>query len=209
VAEGSYVGDGWVRLRLGGRESAVCPVEEILLRGAHNLENVLAATAAAAWAGVPPSRLRAAIKGFRAVAHRIEWIRELRGVAFYNDSKGTNVDATLKALAAFREPVVLIAGGRDKGQDFAPLAAAAGRVKAAVLIGEGRATLGPALRRVTAVHEVDSMAAAVGQALALAGPGDVVLLSPACASFDMFRDYEHRGDVFREEVLKLDPAESR
>jgi UDP-N-acetylmuramoylalanine--D-glutamate ligase len=210
VAEGSYVGDGWVRLRLGGRESAVCPVEEILLRGDHNLENVLAATAAAAWAGVPPSRLRAAIKGFRAVAHRIQWIRELRGVAFYNDSKGTNVDATLKALAAFREPVVLIAGGRDKGQDFAPLAAAAaGRVKAAVLIGEGRATLGPALRRVTAVYEVDSMAAAVGQALALARPGDVVLLSPACASFDMFRDYEHRGDVFREEVLKLDPAGSR
>jgi UDP-N-acetylmuramoylalanine--D-glutamate ligase len=210
VAEGSYVGHDWVRLRVGGRESAVCPVQEIALRGAHNLENVLAATAAAAWAGVAPARLRTAIKAFRAVAHRIEWIRELEGVAFYNDSKGTNVDATLKALAAFCEPVVLIAGGRDKGQDFAPLAAAAaGRVKAAVLIGEGRATLGPALRRVTSVSEADSMAEAVGQARLLAGPGEVVLLSPACASFDMFRDYEHRGEVFREEVLRLGPAGSR
>ena len=200
----AHVVDGWVTLRLDGRDVAVCPLDEIALRGTHNVENVLAATAAAAWAGVPAERLRAAIRAFRAVAHRIEWIREIGGVAYYNDSKGTNVDATLKALAAFREPVVLIAGGRDKGQDFAPLGrAAAGRVKAAVLIGEGRATLGPALRPVTAVHEADSMGEAVRQARALAAPGDVVLLSPACASFDMFRDYEHRGEVFREEVLKL------
>jgi UDP-N-acetylmuramoylalanine--D-glutamate ligase len=125
-------------------------------------------------------------------------------VAFYNDSKGTNVDATLKALAALSEPIVLIAGGRDKGQDFAPLAAAAaGRVKAAVVIGEGRATVGPALARVTAVHEAESMGAAVSLALELAAAGDVVLLSPACASFDMFRDYEHRGEVFRDAVLGL------
>jgi UDP-N-acetylmuramoylalanine--D-glutamate ligase len=206
VSEGAHVADGWVTLRLDGRDTPICPVGEIFLRGTHNLENVLAATAAAAWAGVDPERLRAAIKAFRAVPHRIEWIRDLAGVGFYNDSKGTNVDATLKALDSFREPIVLIAGGRDKGQDFAPLAAAAaGRVRAAVLIGEGRATLGPALRAVTAVSEADSMRAAVRQAFALARPGDVVLLSPACASFDMFRDYEHRGDVFREEALKLDP----
>lgn len=204
VSEGSYVAHGWVTLRLAGQERAVCPVEEVFLRGAHNLENVLAATAAAAWTGVAPERLRAGIKAFRGVAHRIEWIRELGGVAFYNDSKGTNVDATLKALSSFHEPIVLIAGGRDKGQDFAPLAAgAAGRVKAAVLIGEGRATIGPPLRAVTAVHEVDSMRTAVRRAFGLAAPGDVVLLSPACASFDMFRDFEHRGDVFREEVLAL------
>jgi len=207
VREGSDVAGGWIRLRLDGREAPICPVEEIVLRGAHNLENVLAATAAAAWAGVPPERLRAAIKAFRGVAHRIEWIRELDGVAFYNDSKGTNVDATLKALASFREPIVLIAGGRDKGQDFAPLAAAAaGRVKAAVLIGEGRATLGPALCRVTVVDEADSMRDAVRRAFALADPGDAVLLSPACASFDMFRDYEHRGEAFRVEVLSLESS---
>jgi UDP-N-acetylmuramoylalanine--D-glutamate ligase len=114
------------------------------------------------------------------------------------------VDATLKALASFHEPVVLIAGGRDKGQDFAPIAAAAaGRVKAAVLIGEGRTTLGPVLRRVTAVHEAESMRAAVQRAFELAARGDVVLLSPACASFDMFRDYEHRGEVFKDEVRGL------
>ena len=134
----------------------------------------------------------------------IEWIRERAGVAFYNDSKGTNVDATLKALAAFEEPIVLIAGGRDKGQRFDALAdAARGRVKAAVVIGEGRATLGPALRAVTRVEEAASMAEAVRRAAALAAPGDVVLLSPACASFDMFRDYEHRGAVFAEEVRAL------
>jgi len=208
VPEGAHVVDGWVTLRLGGRDVPVCPVDEIALRGSHNLENVLAATAAAAWAGVAPEALRAAIRAFRAVAHRIEWIRELGGVAFYNDSKGTNVDATLKALAAFREPIVLIAGGRDKAQDFAPLAAAAaGRVKAAVLIGEGRASLGPALRGVTPVQEADSMGEAVRRAFALAAPGDVVLLSPACASFDMFRDYEHRGEVFRAEVLALEPTQ--
>ncbi len=205
VAEGCYVREGWLTLRLEARDEPVCPVEEIFLRGAHNLENVLAATACAAWARVEPGRLRAAIKAFRGVPHRLEWVRELAGVAFYNDSKGTNVDATLKALASFREPIVLIAGGRDKGQEFAPLAAAAdGRVKAAVVIGEGRATLGPALRRVTAVHETDSLGAAVRQAFSLAAPGDVVLLSPACASFDMFRDYEHRGEVFKAEVLALE-----
>ena len=209
VDAGAFVSDGWVMLRVAGAEEAVCPVADIPLRGAHNLENVLAATACAAWTGVGADRLRRAIRAFPGVPHRIERVRELRGVTFYNDSKGTNVDATLKALAAFDERVVLIAGGRDKGQDFAPLAAGArGRVTAAVLLGEGRTSMGPALGGVTAVHEADSMKTAVRQAFRLAAPGDVVLLSPACASFDMFRDYEHRGEVFREEVLGLDPAPS-
>jgi UDP-N-acetylmuramoylalanine--D-glutamate ligase len=204
VTEGTCVRDGWVALRLDGAERPVCPVAEIALRGQHNLENVLAATACAAALGVPPDRLRAAIRAFRAVPHRLEWVRDRGGVAYYNDSKGTNVDATLKALAAFPEPVVLIAGGRDKGQRFEALAEAArGRVRAAVLIGEGRATLGPALRGVTRVEEAASMAEAVRRASALAEPGDIVLLSPACASFDMFRDFEHRGEVFVAEVLAL------
>jgi UDP-N-acetylmuramoylalanine--D-glutamate ligase len=204
VREGAWVREGWVTLRLGAGDQPVCRVDEIRLRGVHNLENVLAATACAGALGVPPERLRAAIRAFRAVPHRIEWIRERAGVAFYNDSKGTNVDATLKALAAFEEPIVLIAGGRDKGQRFDALAAAArGRVKAAVVIGEGRATLGPALRAVTRVEEAASMGEAVRLAAQLAAPGDVVLLSPACASFDQFRDYEHRGAVFAEEVRAL------
>jgi UDP-N-acetylmuramoylalanine--D-glutamate ligase len=204
VPAGAHVREGWLALRLDGTERAVCPVTEITLRGTHNLENVLAATACAGALGVSPERLRQAIRAFRAVRHRLEWVRDRGGVAYYNDSKGTNVDATLKALAAFEEPVVLIAGGRDKGQRFDALAAAArGRVKAAVLIGEGRASLGPVLRPVTHVEEAESMAEAVRRASSLAVRGDVVLLSPACASFDMFRDYEHRGEVFVAEVLAL------
>jgi UDP-N-acetylmuramoylalanine--D-glutamate ligase len=204
VSRGAWVRDGWVTLRLDAEDRPVCPVTEIALRGAHNLENVLAATACAAALGVPPDRLRAAIRDFRAVAHRLQWVRDRAGVAYYNDSKGTNVDATLKALAAFGEPIVLIAGGRDKGQRFDALATAArGRVKVAVLIGEGRATMGPALRAVTHVEEAESMGEAVRRAAQLAAPGDVVLLSPACASFDLFRDYEHRGDVFVQEVRAL------
>jgi UDP-N-acetylmuramoylalanine--D-glutamate ligase len=204
VPQGTWVRDGWVTLRIGRDDQPVCPVSDVFLRGAHNVENVLAATACAGALGVPPARLRAAIRAFRAVPHRLEWVRDRAGVAFYNDSKGTNVDATLKALAAFDEPIVLIAGGRDKGQRFDALAAAArGRVKAAVLIGEGRATMGPALRPVTRVEEAESMGEAVRRAAALAAAGDVVLLSPACASFDLFRDYEHRGQVFTEEVRAL------
>jgi UDP-N-acetylmuramoylalanine--D-glutamate ligase len=207
VSAGTWVRDGWVTLRLGGADRAVCPVAEIQLRGDHNLENVLAATACAAALGVAPDTLREGVRAFRAVSHRLEWVRDRGGVAFYDDSKGTNVDATRKALASFREPIVLIAGGRDKGQAFDPLAqAAAGRVKAAVLIGEGRVTMGPALRAVTRVYEADSMVDAVGRAAALAVAGDVVLLSPACASFDMFRDYEHRGEAFKEAVLALDES---
>jgi UDP-N-acetylmuramoylalanine--D-glutamate ligase len=204
VGQGAWVREGWVTLRLGAEDRPVCPVQEVFLRGAHNLENVLAATASAGALGVPPERLRGAIRAFRAVPHRLEWVRDRGGVAFYNDSKGTNVDATLKALAAFDEPIVLIAGGRDKGQRFDALAdAARGRVKAAIVIGEGRATLGPALRAVTHVEEAASMGEAVRRAAALAVAGDVVLLSPACASFDLFRDYEHRGAVFAEEVRAL------
>jgi UDP-N-acetylmuramoylalanine--D-glutamate ligase len=155
----------------------------------------------------PGRGLRAAIRGFPGVPHRLERVRERAGVSFYNDSKGTNIDATIKALRSFDEPIVLIAGGRGKGQDFTPLAAAAaGRVKAAVLIGEGRAALGPVLSTVTAVQQAESMRAAVRQAVLLAAPGDVVLLSPACASFDMFRDYEHRGEVFTAEVQALEPG---
>jgi UDP-N-acetylmuramoylalanine--D-glutamate ligase len=204
VPQGTWVRDGWVTLRIGPEDQPVCPVSDIVLRGTHNLENVLAAVACAGALGVAPERLRAAIRAFRAVRHRIEWIRDRAGVAFSNDSKGTNVDATLKALAAFDEPIVLIAGGRDKGQRFDALAEAArARVKVAILIGEGRATMGPALRPVTRVEEAGSMGEAVRRAAALASAGDVVLLSPACASFDLFRDYEHRGEVFTEEVRAL------
>ena len=206
LEHGVFVQDAWVAARLNGHVEEICPVGEIVLRGAHNVENVLAATACALWAGIAPGTIRRGIGKFRGVAHRIEHVRGLRGVHYYNDSKGTNVASTLKALESFTEPIVLIAGGKGKGQDWAPLAAAArGRVRHALVIGEDGPTLAAALAAASIpVTASPSMEAAVDAARRLAEPGDVVLLSPACASFDMFDNFEHRGDVFRKLVEQLD-----
>jgi UDP-N-acetylmuramoylalanine--D-glutamate ligase len=202
---GVFVRDGWVVARRDGREDRIGPLAEIRLRGQHNVDNVLAATACALASGVAAAAIRRAVAAFRAVAHRIEPVRELGGVAFYNDSKGTNVASTVKALESFAEPVILIAGGKGKGQDFAPLARAArGRVVHAVVIGEDGPRVAAALAAEgVAVTPAGSMAEAVAAARALARPGDVVLLSPACASFDMFDNFEHRGEVFRAVVEGL------
>ncbi len=204
---GVFCQDGWIVAKLNGHVEQISPVSEVFLRGAHNLENVLAATACALWTGIAAEPLRRAIKLFRGVEHRIEWVRDLLGVAYYNDSKGTNVASTVKALESFSEPVILIAGGRGKGQDFAPLGAAArGRVRRAILIGEDRekirGCLGPGI--VTAF--ATSMEEAVRTARAATRPGDVVLLSPACASFDMFETFEHRGATFKAAVQALGDA---
>jgi UDP-N-acetylmuramoylalanine--D-glutamate ligase len=205
VDEGVFVRDGWVVARLDGRVADVCPVSEIRLRGQHNVENVLAATACALRMGQGAESIRRVIGSFKAVAHRIEFVRDVDGVHVYNHSKGTNVASTIKALESFPERVVLIAGGKGKGQDFAPLAAAArGRVAHAVVIGEDGDKVAAALERAgIAVSGADSMPAAIDAALAVAQQGDVVLLSPACASFDMFDNYEHRGDVFKRLVESL------
>jgi UDP-N-acetylmuramoylalanine--D-glutamate ligase len=206
LERGVFVRDGWVVARLNGHVDEICPVSEIALRGAHNVENVLAATACALWVGLGLGAIRRGIAGFRAVAHRIEFVREVRGVQVYNDSKGTNVASTIKALESFPERIVLIAGGKGKGQDFRPLAAAArGRVAHAIVIGEDGDKVGTALREVgVPVTPADSMPAAIEAALGAARPGDVVLLSPACASFDMFDSYEHRGDVFKRLLERMD-----
>jgi UDP-N-acetylmuramoylalanine--D-glutamate ligase len=202
---GVFVRGDWVVARLNGRVDEICPLSEIRLRGQHNVENVLAATACALWTGLGIDAIRRAIGAFRAVAHRIEFVRDVGGVHVYNDSKGTNVASTIKALESFPERVVLIAGGKGKGQDFGPLAAAArGRVGHAVVIGEDGGRIGAVLEAVgIGVTPADSMPAAVDAALAAARAGDVVLLSPACASFDMFDNYEHRGDVFKRLVERL------
>lgn len=202
---GVFVDDDWITARIDSRAARLVPIAEIPLRGAHNVENVLAAVACALWAGVGGASIRREVARFQAVAHRIEPIRVLDGVQYYNDSKGTNVDSTIKALESFPEPVLLIAGGRGKGQDFAPLAAAArGRVRHAILIGEDAPKLASAFDAAgLAVLREPSLAAALTRARSLARPGDVVLLSPACASFDMFDSYEHRGDVFRSLVRDL------
>ncbi len=206
LEHGVFVQDAWVAARLNGHVEEICPVGEIVLRGAHNVENVLAATACALWAGIAPGTIRRGIGKFRGVAHRIEHVRAVRGVHYYNDSKGTNVASTLKALESFGEPIVLIAGGKGKGQDWAPLAAAArGRVRHALVIGEDGPTLAAALGAASIpVTASPSMEAAVDAARRLAEPGDVVLLSPACASFDMFDNFEHRGDVFKKLVERLE-----
>ncbi len=206
LSHGVFVRDGQIAAKLNGHVEEICPLSEIFLRGQHNIENVLAATACALWTGVSPAAIRAAVGRFRGVAHRIEWVRDLAGVKYYNDSKGTNVDSTLRALESFTEPIVLIAGGKGKGQDFRPLAAAARRgVAHTVLIGEDAAKIGAALREASVpVTFSPSLQDAVDRARALATPGSIVLLSPACASFDMFDNFEHRGEVFKKIVERLD-----
>src|SRR5206468_7242058 len=203
---GVFVREGWIVARLNGHVEEICPLSEIFLRGQHNVENVLAATACALWTGVSPAAIRTAVAHFRGVAHRIEWVRELKGVAYYNDSKGTNVASTLKALESFPGRIVLIAGGKGKGQAWEPLAdAARGRVAHTVLIGEDAKKIGAALAAASIpLTYCDSMQSAIDRAKAVAMPGDVVLLSPACASFDMFDNFEHRGDVFKKLVERLD-----
>ncbi len=205
LTHGVFIYDGWIVAKLNGSTERICPVSEITLRGQHNVENVLAATACALWTGMAPSAIRRGIAAFRGVAHRIERVHDDRGVVYYNDSKGTNVDSTIKALESFTEPIVLIAGGKGKGQDFGPLAAAArGRVRHAVLIGQDRDRIRAALEPAgVPVEDAESMDEAVRRAREAARVGDVVLLSPACASFDMFRNFEHRGDVFRAVVRAL------
>ncbi len=205
LEHGVFVRDGSIVARLDGQVAEICPVAEIFLRGQHNVENVLAATACALWAGLAPDAIRRGVRAFRGVAHRIEPVRELAGVQYYNDSKGTNVASTIKALESFDEPVLLIAGGVGKGQDFTPLAdAARGRVVRAVLIGQAGPEIGAAMARAgIAVTSSESLGQALDFARATAPAGGIVLLSPACASFDMFDNYEHRGDVFKDLVRGL------
>jgi UDP-N-acetylmuramoylalanine--D-glutamate ligase len=206
LAHGVFVRGDWIVARLNGHVEELCPLSEIFLRGQHNVENVLAAAACALWTGVSPAAIRAAIARFRGVAHRIEWLRDIKGVQYYNDSKGTNVASTLRALESFSERIVLIAGGKGKGQAWGPLAdAARGRVGHALLIGEDAEKIGAALVAASVpVTYCRTLQEAVDRARGLATPGDVVLLSPACASFDMFDNFEHRGDVFKKLVERLD-----
>ncbi len=205
LAHGVFLREGGIVAKLNGHVEGICPVTEIRLRGLHNVENVLAATACALWTGMAPETIRRGIAAFRGVAHRIERVYDDRGVVYYNDSKGTNVASTIKALESFTEPVILIAGGKGKGQDFTPLAAAArGRVRQAILIGVDRDTLrGPLAAAGIPLEDAESMEDAVRRAQGAAHVGDVVLLSPACASFDMFQNFEHRGDVFKAAVRHL------
>jgi UDP-N-acetylmuramoylalanine--D-glutamate ligase len=179
---------------------------EIPIRGRHNIENVLAASIAAARAGVPPQAIASAVRTFRAVEHRLEFVRNTAGIDFYNDSKATSVDATLKALDAFPGKLWVILGGKDKGLDYAPLREPlAAKAHAALLIGAAASKIAQQLQGATPLMELRTLDAAVAYAYANGKPGDTVLLAPACASFDQFKSYEHRGEVFKQIVNQLGP----
>jgi UDP-N-acetylmuramoylalanine--D-glutamate ligase len=193
-----------IRLRLDGREE-VYPLRDVVLPGAHNRENMMAAIAAARAFGVAPDAVQRALERFRGLEHRLELVRERDGVRWVNDSKGTNVGAVVKSLEGFgARQVVLLAGGIDKGGDYGLLRDPVRRaVKRAVLFGAAREMLAGVLAGATEIERAESLADAVGRAAAAAHAGDTVLLSPACASFDMFRDYADRGRQFRALVEAL------
>ncbi|MEO6029252.1 MAG: UDP-N-acetylmuramoyl-L-alanine--D-glutamate ligase [Candidatus Binatia bacterium] len=186
-----------IRLRLGGTEE-VYPLAGVSLVGAHNRENMMAAIAAARAFGVPVARVQDALEAFRGLEHRLELVRERNGVRWVNDSKGTNAGAVIKSLESFPGNVILLAGGIEKGGDYGVLRAPVERrVKHLVLFGEARDMLARTLANAAPIAIVDTLAAAVATAESHAVPGDVVLLSPGCASFDMFRDYADRGRQFK------------
>jgi UDP-N-acetylmuramoylalanine--D-glutamate ligase len=206
IKQGAFVhGESVVFLsREGGKPAPVMPLTEIPLKGAHNVENVLAAVCAARLGGVSAESIRASIASFKAVEHRLEFVATVRGVAFFNDSKATNVDATKKALEAFPGGVHLILGGKDKNSDYTELAdLLRARVKIVYTIGSAAEKIERHLAGVVKIVSAGTLDSAVRQAAQLAVAGDVVLLAPACASFDQFTSYEHRGRVFKELVQGL------
>jgi UDP-N-acetylmuramoylalanine--D-glutamate ligase len=204
---GAFVAGEALVVRLPGGGEERYPASPPGLVGRHNQANALAALLSSRLAGATAAEARSALLGFRPLAHRMELVADAGGVAYYDDSKGTNVGAVVAALEGFPRPVVLIAGGRDKGGDYAPLVDALRRVgRAAVLIGEAADKIAAALGGSLPAERAPTMDAAVAAARRFARPGDAVVLSPACSSFDMFRDYAHRAEVFRAAVARLTGA---
>ncbi len=186
------------------RGEALMPVSGMKIKGLHNAANALAALAMGEALGLPMPALLATLAEFPGLPHRSQWVADVNGVTYINDSKGTNVGATIAAVGGLRGPLVMIAGGDGKNQDFAPLADAfRGKVRHTVLIGRDAPAVGRALQGVCTVEFCGSLEEAVRAAARAAQPGDTVLLSPACASLDMFRDYTHRGAVFAQAVKEL------
>jgi UDP-N-acetylmuramoylalanine--D-glutamate ligase len=204
ISRGTVVEDGWIVDRQRDRAERLVPLDAIHLLGPHLVHDVLAAATVGAIAGVAPAAMTAAVDAFRGLEHAMELVADVGGVRFVNDSKATNVESALRSIESFDRNLVAIMGGRYKGGDLRllrdPLKA---RAKAVVAIGEARPLLRDALGDVVPVEEADSFAAAIDRAYELAKPSGVVLLAPACSSFDMFRDYAERGRRFKEEVKRL------
>ena len=209
VAQGAYVRGEEIVFRQDGAEETLLKLEDIPLAGAHNVENVLAAAAAARLAGAPSAAIAKGVRSFAGVEHRLEFVAEIAGVRYYNDSKATNVDATLKALDAFPGRILIILGGKDKGSDYTALQKPL-REKAilALLIGTAAEKIEEQIAGSVALERAETLERAVETASHAAQRGDVVLLAPACASFDQFQNYEHRGHVFKDLVRQLEKQAS-
>jgi UDP-N-acetylmuramoylalanine--D-glutamate ligase len=207
VESGAFLKDDQIIFRHNGQEQPVLGRSDIQLKGEHNLENVLAAVAMTMVAGCAPQQVRRGVSEFRGVEHRLELVTTINGVSFYNDSKATNVDATVKALESFPGNIHIILGGKDKGSDYSELnPLLRERVKRVYLIGAASDKIAAQIQDSTAVVRSGTLERAVRQAFDAARSGDVVLLAPACASFDQFENYEHRGRVFKELVHSLVPV---
>jgi len=205
VEQGAFVSNGKLIFRRNNKEEEILNCDEISLPGAHNLENVLAATIAARLAGVQSPQIAEAVHSFGGVEHRIEFVAEIHGARYYNDSKATNVDATLKALEAFPGRIIVILGGKDKASDYSPLRELLReRTILALLIGSVAEKIERQIAGSVAIERAGTLERAVQIATCTAQPGDVVLLAPACASFDQFQNYEHRGRIFKELVHQLE-----
>ncbi|SPE25480.1 UDP-N-acetylmuramoylalanine--D-glutamate ligase [Candidatus Sulfotelmatomonas gaucii] len=205
VSPGAFQERGWVVYRAvhQGSIERVMPVNKIPLKGQHNVENVLAAVCAARLARVPAETIAGAVEKFQAVEHRLEFVAAINGVEYYNDSKATNVDATAKAIAAFAGGIHLILGGKDKGAPYAPLERLLReRVRTVYTIGAAAGRIESELRGIAPIQSCETLANAVKAAAAAARPGEVVLLAPACSSFDQFENYEERGRIFKQLVAE-------
>jgi len=205
VAAGTFLRDEQIFFRNEGSEVALARRAEIPLRGEHNVENVLAACAAAYLSGADPASIASGIKTFKGVEHRLEFVAEVSGVRFYNDSKATNVDAAVKAIEAFPGPLIVILGGKDKGSPYTPLRELLReRGRMAILIGAAADKITDDLGDAIPLTNAGTLDRAVHLAMQNAQPGDTVLLAPACSSFDQFKNYEHRGRAFKELVARLE-----
>ena len=207
VKQGTYVESGRILFRDGAGQREIMLVSEIRLKGAHNVENVLAGICAGVLMGVAPDKIRQAVRDFKAVEHRLEYVTTIKGVEYYDDSKATNVDATIKALESFPANIHLILGGKDKGSDYRVLNdLLRQRVKRVYTIGAAAEKIESHIKGAAEIVHAETLDNAIRRASAVAQPGDIVLLAPACASFDQFQSYNHRGRVFKEVVHALAAA---